>query len=59
MIGVFEVLMSVEAAGVPGDEHVLMIDAEPVRICLEGEARPGVLSWDRVMVGVQGNPKLG
>ena len=58
MIGVLEVLVTVVAADVAGDELVLMVEAQMIGIELEGQGGPGVFGGDRIGVGVHRDAEL-
>lgn len=58
MIGVLDILVTVVAAGMAGDELLLMVQAQVLRIELEGQRRPGIFGRDRVGVGLHRHPEL-
>ena len=58
MVRILDVLVSVEAAVVAGDELVAVVDADPVRIRLDAHALVGVLRRHGVAVGIDRNAEL-
>jgi hypothetical protein len=58
MIGVFEIPMAVIAAGVAGDEVVVVVEAEPVGIGFQRQRLAGSGGRDGIAVGVQGDAEL-
>src|ERR1700689_5958059 len=46
------------AAGMAGDELIVEVDADPVRIGFEHDAAVGVARWNGIMIGVQGDAQL-
>ena len=52
MIGVFNILETIIAARMAGNELVAPIEAEPVRIGFEGEELAGVVGGDGIAVGL-------
>ncbi len=55
MIGVFEVLVPVVAARMPGEEGVVVVDADPVRPGFQRQPLRGVFRGHRVAVGLEGD----
>jgi len=58
VIRIFDILMPVIGAMVPGDQVVLLIDAQSIRIDFEGQQRSGIFRGNRIPVGIDGNPEL-
>lgn len=58
MTGVLDVLAPVEAAPVTGDQLILIVNAEPIRIDLDGDAPAGVARRPRVAVGIEDDAEL-
>ena len=58
MVGILDVLMAVVAARMAGDELILMVDADPLGVGLEGHARAGIFGGHRIAVGVQRHAEL-
>jgi len=46
MVRIFKVFMSVIGPWVTGDQFFTVIDADPVRICFEGQVCPGIFGWN-------------
>src|SRR5919108_5816066 len=58
MIGVFEILVAVVAACMPGDEFLVAVNTDAIRIGLECQGGASILGGHRIAVGVEGHPKL-
>ena len=58
MIGILDVLVAIEAAKMPGDEPVLMVNTEPLGIGLHREPLARELGRHRVAVGIQSDAEL-
>jgi hypothetical protein len=58
MIGIFDVLMAIEATKMAGDEPVLVINADPVGIGFDRDALVRELCRHGVAVGVEGDAEL-
>ena len=55
MVWILDFLVAVVGARVPGDELVLVIDADPIRVCLNRHAHAGVADGNGIAVSVQGD----
>ena len=55
MVGVLEVAVSLVASPVSGEETVVVVDAQPVGIALQGQALRGVLGGHGIAIGVEGD----
>src|SRR5262249_22622836 len=58
VIGIFDILESIVASGVAGNELVTMVDAQPIRRGFERKRLAGVVGRDGVAVGLENNAKL-
>ena len=58
VIGVFHILEPIVPAGMAGNEFVAQIDTQAVWVGFERQGVAGIVSRDRVAVGLQGNTKL-
>src|SRR5208283_1040828 len=58
MIRILAVLVSIKAAYMPGDELVLVINADPLRIGFDDHALVRELGWHRVAIGVERDAEL-
>jgi len=58
VIGILEVAPAVVAAHMPGDQPVLVVQAQLVGVELERQSGPGVFRGHRVGVGVHGHAEL-
>ena len=54
VVVMLEVAVALEAAQVPGDEAVVVIDAQPLGVALQGQALGGVLRGPGIAIGVEG-----
>ena len=57
MVGVLEVAVTLVASPVSGEETVVVVDAQPVGIALQGQALRGVLGGHGVAIGVEGSAR--
>ena len=57
MVGVLEVAVSLVASPVAGEETVVVVDAQPVGIALQGQALRGVLGGHGIAIGVEGSAR--
>ena len=55
MVGMLEVAVSLVASRVAGEETVVVVDAQPVGIALQGQALRGVLGGHGIAIGVEGD----
>jgi hypothetical protein len=58
MVGVLDILVAIVTAKVAGDELVLVVNAHPVGIGLDGDALTGKLGRHRIAVAVQRDAEL-
>ena len=55
VVGVHDGQPAAEAAQVLGHQHGVGVEAQPVAGALQGQERAGVLGWERVAVGLEGD----
>ncbi len=58
VVRIFDVLVPIEAARVPGHELVAVVQAHAIGIGLQKQPLAHVTGRDRVMIGLEGNAKL-
>src|SRR6516165_11994731 len=58
VVGVFDVLMPAIVAGVAGNELVVEVGANPVRIGFDRQSTVSIADGDGIMIGVQSDAEL-